>query len=108
MPESKHKSSSEVAGTAKKHQAPRKDEERQEWKEVPEEPKRFTVQEVASWLSLFEGILVVSKTEDPNIEWYMKVSTVIQKAVQCCHVIYEEEEKSYDPDITGSFSQEGR
>ena len=55
MPGSEHKSSSEVAGTAKKHQTPRKDEERQEWKEVPEEPERLTAQEVASWLSLFEG-----------------------------------------------------
>ena len=34
--------SGDVACTAKKHQAPRKDEERQEEEKVTEEPKRFT------------------------------------------------------------------
>ena len=72
---SKHKSSSDVAGTAKKCQAiemetkvkiiervkqgkkieleaQRKDEERQEEEEVTEEPKRFTTQEMARGFSL--------------------------------------------------------
>ena len=40
------------------------------------------------------GVLLVSAAEDPNIEWYTKVVTVIQKAVQCCQVIYEEEERA--------------
>ena len=54
MSRSKHKSSSDVAGTAKKHQdleAQRKDKEKQE-EEVSEEPKRFTMQEMARRFSL--------------------------------------------------------
>ena len=54
MSRSKHKSSGDVAGTAKKHQdleAQRKDKEKQE-EEVSEEPKRFTMQEMARRFSL--------------------------------------------------------
>ena len=54
MSRSKHKSSGDVASTAKKHQdleAQRKDKERQE-EEVTEEPKRFTMQEMARRFSL--------------------------------------------------------
>ena len=54
MSRSKHKSSGDVAGTAKKHQdleAQRKDKEKQE-EEVSEEPKRFTMQEMAKRFSL--------------------------------------------------------
>ena len=49
MSGSKRKSSSDVAGTAKKHQeleAQRMDKERQEEEEVTEELKRFTTQEM--------------------------------------------------------------
>ena len=39
----------------------------------------------------------------------MKFGAAIQKAIQCFHVIYDKEKKkSYYPDISGSFSQEGR
>ena len=34
-----------------------------------------------------------------NIEWYMKVAAALQKAIQC---------KFQNPDITGSFFQEGK
>ena len=54
MSRSKHKSSGDVAGTAKKHQdleAQRKDKEKQE-EEVSEELKRFTMQEMARRFSL--------------------------------------------------------
>ena len=54
MSRSKHKSGGDVAGTAKKHQdleAQRKDKEKQE-EEVSEEPKRFTMQEMARRFSL--------------------------------------------------------
>ena len=106
MSRSKHKSSGDIAGTAKKHQAitmetkvkiterveqgeklvdvtrsynielfavqheeltnedlmeleaQRKDEERQEEEEVTEEPKKFTMQEMARGFSLFEEALL--------------------------------------------------
>ena len=58
MSGSKCKSSGDVTGTAKKCQAPRKDEERQE-EEVTEELKRFTTQETARGFSLFEEALLV-------------------------------------------------
>ena len=54
MSRSKHKSSGDVASTAKKHQdleAQRKDKERQ-GEEVIEEPKRLTMQEKARRFSL--------------------------------------------------------
>ena len=54
-------------------EAQRKDEQRQE-KEVTEEPKRFTMQEMAKGFSLCEGALLVFEAEDPNIEWYTKVA----------------------------------
>ena len=47
MAESKHKSSSDIAGTAKKCQAPRKAEERQEEVKVTGKPKRSTMQGMA-------------------------------------------------------------
>ena len=59
MSGSRHKSSGDVAGTAKKQQeleAQRKDEEGQE-EEVTEEPKRFRTQEMARGFSLFEEAL---------------------------------------------------
>ena len=54
MSRSKHKSSGDVASTAKKHQdleAQRKDKERQ-GEEAIEEPKRLTMQEKARRFSL--------------------------------------------------------
>ena len=87
--------------------AQRRDEERQEEQEVTEEPKRFTTQEMARGFSLFEEALLVFEAQDPNVEPYTKVTTAIQNAIQCYRVIYERK-KSYYPDITGSFFQEGR
>ena len=61
MSGSKRKSSSDVAGTAKKHQARTMETkvkimervERQQDEEVTEEPKRFTTEETARGFSLF-------------------------------------------------------
>ena len=39
---------------------------------------------------------------------YMTQSVKNLHAIQCYHVIYDEEKKSYHPDIPGSFFQEGR
>ena len=47
MAESKHKSSDDIAGTAKKCQVPRKAEGRQEEVKVTGKPKRFKTQEMA-------------------------------------------------------------
>ena len=131
MSGSKHKSSSDVAGTAKKRQVitmekkvkiiereergekmelevQRKDEERQEEEGVTKELKRFTTQEMARGFSLFEETLLVFKAQDLNVELYTKVAAAVQNAVQCYSIIYDEKKRSYYPDITGSFFQEGR
>ena len=85
MSGSKRKSSSDVAGTAKKSQAITMETkvkiiervERQE-EEVTEEPKRFTTQEMARELPLFDEALLVFEAQDPNIEWYTKVAAAFR------------------------------
>ena len=42
------------------------------------------------------------------MEQHMKVATVVQNAVRCHHGICAKKKKSYYPDITGRFFQEGR
>ena len=98
MSGSKHKSSGDVAGTAKKHQAitmETKIIEGVEWQEeeVTEELKRFTMQEIARGFSLFEEVLLVFEAQDPNVEQYTKVAAAVQNAIQCYHVIYDEKKK---------------
>ena len=97
MSRRKSKSSSDTAGTAKKHQAiimetKVKIIERVEWQEeeVTEEPKRFTTQEMAREFSLFEEALLISEAQDLNVEWYRKVAAAIQNAIQCYRVICDE------------------
>ena len=97
MSGSKCKSSGHVAGTAKKHQAPRKDKERQGEEEVTEEPKRFITQEMARGFSLFEEALLVFEAQDLNIEQYTKVAAAIQSAIQCSHIIYDKKKKELLP-----------
>ena len=70
----------------------RKDEERWEEEET-EEPKWFTMQDVARGLSLFKRALLAFQAQAPNGEWYMKVVAAIQNAIQCHHVIYDETKK---------------
>ncbi|XP_057400637.1 deoxyuridine 5'-triphosphate nucleotidohydrolase, mitochondrial isoform X4 [Balaenoptera acutorostrata] len=97
MSGSMHKSSGDVAGTAKKCQvleAQRKDEERQEEEEVTEEPKRFMMQEMARGFSLFEEALLVFEAQDLNTERYTKVAAAIQNAIQCYCVIYDENKRA--------------
>ena len=71
-------------------EAQRKNEEKQEEEVVTEEPKRFTMQEMAREFSLFEEALLVFEAQDPNVEWYMKVAAAVQNAIQCYCVIYDE------------------
>ena len=106
----KHKSSSDVAGPAKKCQeleAQRKDEEGQE-EEVTEEPKRFTMQEMAREFSLFEEALLVFEAQDLNVEQYMKVAAAIQNANQGYHVICDEKKRATTQTSLDDFFQEGR
>ena len=60
----------------------RKDEERQE-EEVTEEPKRFTMQEMARGFSLFEEALLVFEAQDPKVVWYTKLAAAVQNSIQC-------------------------
>ena len=105
MSGSKHKSSGDVAGTAKKCQVITMETkvkiiervEQQEEEEVSEELMRFTMQEMARGFSLFEEALLVFEAQDLNIELYMKVATAVQNAIQCYHVIYDEKKKELLP-----------
>ena len=67
--------------------------ERQEEEEVTEESQRFTAQEAEREFSLFEEALLVFESQDPNVEWYTKVTAAIQNAIQCYRVIYEEKKE---------------
>ena len=86
MSRSKLKSSGGVL-TVKKRQ------ERQE-EEVTEELKRFTTQEMAREFSLFEEALLVFEAQDSNVEWYTKVTAMVQNAIQCYHVTYDEKNRA--------------
>ena len=61
---------------------------------VTEEPKRLTTQEMARGFSLFEEALLVFEAQDWNVEQYTKVATVIQNAIQCYCVIYDEKKRA--------------
>ena len=87
-------------------EAQRNDEERQEEEEVTEELKKLLMLEMARF-SLFEEALLVIEAQNPNVEWYTKVTAAIQNPIQLYHVIYDTK-KSYHPGITGLFCQEGR
>ena len=109
MSRRKCKSSSDVIGTAKKHQelkTQRKDEERQE-EGVTAELKRFTRREMARGFCLSEEAALVSEAQDLDMEWYMKVVAAVQNAVRCYRVIMMRK-KSHYPDITGPFFKESR
>ena len=45
--------------------------------------------------------------QDLNAEWYTKVATTLQKAIQCYHIIYDKKNKSksYYPHISGLLFQ---
>ena len=82
------KSSSDVAGMAKKLQeleAQRKDEKKQE--EATAELKRLRRQDMARGFCLSEEAALVSEAQDLDIEQYMKVVAAVQNAVRCYHVI---------------------
>ena len=83
-------SSSDEAGTAKKHQdlkTQRKDEERQE--EVAAELKRFTRQDMARGFCLSEEAALVSEAQDSDVERNMKVVAAVQSAVRCYRIIHD-------------------
>ena len=59
-------------------EAQRKDEERQEKEEVTEEPKRFTMQEMARGLSLFEEALLVFEAQHPNVDSTLRLQQLFR------------------------------
>ena len=63
---------------------------------------------MARGFSLLEEALLVFEAQDLNIEPYKKFAAIIHNAIQCYHVIYDEEKKSYYLDVTGLFFQEGK
>ena len=66
--------------------AQRKDADKQEKEEVTDEPKRFTMQEMARGFSLFEEALLVFQAQDQNVEPYTKI--------QCYRIIYGEKKRA--------------
>ena len=60
----------------------KKDRERQEEKEVTEELKKLLMLEMARRFSLFEEALLVFEAQNPNVEWYTKVTAAIQNPIQ--------------------------
>ena len=51
------------------------------------------MQEMARAFPLFEETSLVFEAEDPNIEQYTKVAAVVQNAILCYHVIYDQKKK---------------
>ena len=51
--------------------------------------------------------MLVLEEQDLNAEWYTKVATTLQKAIQCYHIIYDKKNKSksYYPHISGLLFQ---
>ena len=70
----------------------------------------YPLQVVVPLCTLFQVALLNFKAQSLNIQRYTKVATTIQNTVQCDHITGREKEKnkSYYPDITESFFQEGR
>ena len=48
------------------------------------------MQEMARAFPLFEETLLVFEAQDPNVEQYTKVAAVVQNAILCYHVIYDQ------------------
>ena len=65
----------------------KKDRERQAEKEVTEELKKLLMLEMARRFSLFEEALLVFEAQNPNVEWYTKVTAAIQNPIQFYQVI---------------------
>ena len=72
-------------------EAQRKDGGRQGEKQ---EPRRFTMQETVRGFSLFEEALFIFEAQDLSVQWYMKVAAVVQNAIWCYHVIYDERKRA--------------
>ena len=113
MSRSKCKSSSDVAVTAKKHQVITIETKVKiiEWSNRGRSNWRTEEGHDAgngTGIFLFEEALLVFEAQNLDIERYTKAAAAIQIAIQCYCVIHDDKKKSYYPDITGLFSQEGR
>ena len=51
------------------------------------------MQEMARAFPLFEETLLVFEAQDSNVEQYTKVAAVVQNAILCYHVIYDQKKK---------------
>ena len=58
--------------------------------EVTEVPKSVTTQEMVRRCSLSEEGLLVFESQDSKVEQGMKVAAVVQNAILCYHVIYDQ------------------
>ena len=90
MAESKHKSSSDIAGTAKEWQEPRKAEERQEEVKVTGKPKEIHDAGNGEGFSWFREALSVFEARDLNTQLYTRVAAAVQNAIQGYRVICDE------------------
>ena len=88
-------------------EAQRKDEERQEEEEVTEKLKIHMTQETARGCSVSEEALLVFEAWDLNTEQYGKVAGAVHKLQSSAIMSSMMRKKSYSPDITGLFIQEG-
>ena len=73
--------------------------------------ERFTMQETARGFSFIEEALLVFEAQDLSIERYTNVVATIPNATQSTVLSVmrkKKKRKSYYPDITGLFFQEGR
>ena len=67
------------------------------------EPKRYTMQEMASGFSLFEEALLVFEAQDLNVEWYKKAAAAVQNAIQCLCVFYDEKKRATTQTLLDRF-----
>ena len=88
--------------------AQRKDKGRKREEEVTEEPRRFTMHEMAREFSLFEEALFVFEAQNPKLRMVHEGYNNHSKCnpVPPCHLWWAKE--SHYPDITGLFYQVDR
>ncbi|KAK3883528.1 hypothetical protein Pcinc_011179 [Petrolisthes cinctipes] len=72
----------------------RKEGEEAEEEEVEVPTKHFQTKVMAQAFALFEEGLTLLESQDPNEERHVKVSSAVNDALKCYHVIYDEKKKA--------------
>ena len=112
----KHKSSSDVAGTAKKCQVITMETKvkiiegvEQQEEEAAEEPKGFAAQEMVRGFLYFKRLRSFLEAQDQMQNNTQKLQQPFRLQSSSCRVIYDEErkKKGYYQDIAGLFSSGG-